>query len=151
MKKVIFAALTALWTGGIAVADVWTGTGSLYDGNRNLIGSYDLTVNIETAADGSRTSDIKVSLPDGTEKLIHCQSQGPENKWSKTCDDGMAGGGYYFEKGLISEYVENTAGKAQATTIIFDSETSMRLLRTELIGNDATRFYVESLTKVSSK
>ena len=45
MKKVIFAALTALWTGGIAVADVWTGTGSLYDGNRNLIGRASSVLN----------------------------------------------------------------------------------------------------------
>jgi hypothetical protein len=83
MKKVIIAALTTLWTGGIALADVWTGSGSLYDGSRNLIGTYDLTVNMETAADGTRTTAVKVTLPDGTEKYINCQSSGSENKWSK--------------------------------------------------------------------
>jgi hypothetical protein len=151
MKKVIIAAFTTLWTGGIALADVWTGSGSLYDSNRNLIGTYDLTVNMETTADGSRTTAVKVTLPDGTEKHINCQSSGSENKWSKTCDDGMAGGGYYFDRGLISEYVENADGLGQATTIILDSENEMRLLRTELRDNDASRFFVESLTKVSSK
>ena len=148
MKRVIIATLATLWTGGIALADVWTGSGSLFDGNRNLIGTYDLTVNMETAADGSRSTAVTVKLTDGTEKHINCQSNGTENKWSKTCDDGMAGGGYYFENGLISEYVENAEGLAHATTIIFDSDNDMRLLRTELRGNDATRFFVESLTKV---
>jgi hypothetical protein len=151
MKRIIFAALSTMWTGSVAIADVWTGTGSLFDGNRNLIATYDLTVNTETGSDGSRNTAIKVSLPNGSEKLINCQSSGSENKWSKVCDDGMAGGGYYFEKGLISEYVENAGGTAHATTVIFDSDDSMRLLRTELSNGDATRFFVESLTKVRSK
>jgi len=149
MKKVIIAALATLWTGSVALADIWIGNGSLYDGNRNLISTYELTVNTETRADGSRSTVVRVSLPDGTEKLINCQSSGSENKWSKICDDGMAGGGYYFEKGLISEFVEKD-DVAHATTVIFDSEDSMRILRTELSGNEATRFFVESLTKVRS-
>lgn len=151
MKKIIIAALTTVWTGGIALGDVWTGSGSLYDGNRNLIGTYELTLSMEIAANGSRTTAVKVTQPDGTEKLINCQSKGSENKWSKTCDNGTAGGGYYFQDGLISEYVENAEGLGYAITIIYDSENEMRLLRTELRDNEASRFFVESLTKVSSK
>jgi two-component system LytT family response regulator len=44
MKRIIFAALSTMWTGSVAIADVWTGTGSLFDGNRNLIATYKQTM-----------------------------------------------------------------------------------------------------------
>jgi hypothetical protein len=151
MKAFILAAATVLFSSTVAVAgspvtETWTGTGSLYDAHRNLISRYQLEVNHSTA---DRSTAVRVTLADGSVREINCVSNGDELKWAKTCDNGMSGGGYYFERGIISDYVEDGAGTAQATTMIFDSDDSMRILRTQLVNGDANLFFVESLSRTS--
>lgn len=151
MKAFILAAASVIFSSTIAIAgspdtETWTGTGSLYDAQRNLISQYQLEVTQSTA---DRSTAVRVTLADGGVREINCVSTGDDHKWAKTCDNGMSGGGYYFEKGIISDYVEDGAGTAQATTMIFDSDDSMRILRTQLVHGDASLFFVESLTRIS--
>ena len=148
--KVLLAAALGLNGVGMAAPSVehWSGHGRLYDQDRTEISRYDLDVYVEDVAPGLQAVSVRVTV-DG--RVVHenqCQLRLGDERWRKTCDDGE-GGGYWFAFGLGSEYYETRDGKAYATQIIRDGDRRMRLVRTELQGIEATKFFAEELTKVN--
>lgn len=137
-------------TSSLALAgETWTGTGEMYDAQRHLVSTY--TLQVDKEATGERTERITIEVKaDG--RVVYqdvCDVQKGENRWTKTCRDGKAGG-YVFANGLMQEYTDLGNGHAYATTMIDDSSVKKRILRTELQGMEAVRFYSEVLEKTGN-
>lgn len=128
-------------------AEIWTGKGNLYGADQSDQGEYDLRVEIGPETDGG--TPVKVTVTAGGQ-IVHtsdCVRQGDGTKWTETCADGSQGGGYLFARGLGQAYTRSPDGKAYATSIVLDDANKMRLVRTELVNGEATRFFSEDLTK----
>lgn len=147
MKKLIFAiALIATQQIFAAEIEIWEGPGSLFDLQGNPSGVYNLVVE-NTKRDQQIQSHVTVTLSDGTVFKQQClMTETTEGRWKSECDNGK-GGGQCFGEGLCISYVEDSTGKAYATTIAMDGPSDMRLLRTELQKGKAVRFFREKLHK----
>jgi hypothetical protein len=154
MKNVIVTAALALSsTIGMAAVSTsqWNGTGTLYDHDRNVVGTYSVQVDVQPGSDADTAHTVvKVTEQDGTIFNQICDQKEGDNRWTKTCDDGGSGGGYLFDNGLGADYYRAADGKAYATTIVFDGANKMRMERTELDANgQALHFYSETYTKAA--
>jgi hypothetical protein len=135
----------AQWSMAASV-DVWEGPGAQFDVSGNATSTYDLVVENERIGDQIQ-SHVTIALPGGTTLKQQClMTKTSADAWSSTCDHGV-GGGRCFGEGLCISYESAPAGKAFATTIVFDGASEMCLLRTELQNGQAVRFYREKLHK----
>lgn len=150
MKTILLGTALFVSSSSLALAgETWTGTGELYDAQRQLISPYTITVQTEDVSDSLERVTVEVKAHGEVVHSDVCEIRKAENRWGKTCKDGE-GGGYRFANGLGQEYVELKNGHAYATSIIHDSPTRMRLLRTELDGQEAVRFFSEVLEKTAN-
>ena len=127
-------------------ADVWSGTGKQYDNHAQLKGEYDLVVTVDETGENLKAIEVRVTA---NGQIVHeetCAMETDGDAWIKTCPNGE-GGGTYFDFGLASEYFQAKSGNSFATQIILDSDSEMRLMRTELKDGAPVHFYVESLKK----
>lgn len=150
MKHLLLGTALLLSSSSIALAnEVWTGTGELYDAQRRLESTY--TIKVESEATSDTTERLTIEVEAGGEVVYSdvCELSKAENMWQKKCRDSE-GGGYLFAYGLSQEYVALKSGGAHVTTMIKDSDTKIRILRTELdAASRATRFFSETLEKAA--
>jgi hypothetical protein len=148
MKKVILASVIAL-TSTIATAEVWSGTGKSYGINFDELSEYQVEVNVEAVS--ATQQDIDIKITDTAGEIIstdRCTSVANEDgSWTKQCLNGSSVGSM-LDYNLGMDYYTAKDGKAYATNIVIDSDSQMRLFRTELASSGlATRFFVETLNK----
>lgn len=149
MKKTIIATAVALVANIASAAEVWEGPGKLYNLNRELLAEYTVNVQIEKVSTSEKKVDVTVRDQGGA--VIHsdaCTMRNSGQSWTKDCDGGSSRG-FMLDYGLGIDYYEANDGKAYATDIVIDSNTQMRLLRTELENGQAQKFFAEILTKRS--
>lgn len=128
-------------------SQVWQGTGQLFSAEGKAAGAYRLELVRKRAEDGLLQT-VRVFLPDGQIQTLQCEITEEGEAWSSVCGHGR-GGGRCFGDGLCLDYLTDDKGRAFATTIVFDDDDSMRLLRTELLRGEAIRFYREKLERVA--
>ncbi len=150
MKKLFLTIATlttqATFAATVATTDIWEGSGALFDLNGKANGTYVLVVE-NAKNDDKIQSNVTVTLPDVSVRKEQCLMTKTNNEnWKFECNNGK-GGGHCFGEGLCISYIETTEGKAYATTIVMDSSSEMRLLRTELKDGKAVRFFREKLHK----
>jgi len=143
MKKIIL--VITMLASQCSLAEVWEGSGALFNLQGKLESTYELTVENTKNEEGVH-SKVTITLPDGTVKTNQCLNTHEEEGWKSTCEQGT-GGGLCFGEGLCISYLEDVAGNAYSTSIIFDGESDMRLLRTGLKDGKAVNFYREKLHK----
>lgn len=147
MKTLFIAlALTLSAPAFAATTEIWEGSGTHFNIDGNPEGTYGLKV--ENTSNGKATqSHVTVTLPDGSIRKHQCSmTYSSDSRWKSECDNGF-GGGQCLGDGLCASYIEDSNGKAYAMTIVMDSPTAMRLLRTELKNGHAVRFFREKLQK----
>lgn len=149
MKQFLFGAVLFVSSSSLALAgETWTGTGELYDAQRQLISPYTIELQMEEIADSLERVTVEVKAHGEVVHSDVCEIRKAGDRWGKTCKESE-GGGYRFANGLAQEYVELKNGHAYATTMIQDSPTRIRILRTELDGREAVRFFSEVLEKTA--
>lgn len=138
-----------------AEVKVWEGPGRLYNEHAVQVSTYRLKVEVETLADGTKTQNVNVYLPDGKTYAEKCtitpDKQG--KSWEKSCENGSKGSGTCLSFGLCTDYSVKPDGTAYSTQIIIDrdgdnEDGSMRLLRYELVDGKPVHFFAESLHRV---
>lgn len=149
MKTILLGTALLLSTSSIALAnESWRGTGEMYNSQRQLESTYDISVETVDTSETTESVTVEVKVGDQVVYADVCELTKAQNKWRKDCKESH-GGGYKFANGLSQEYVELKNGHAYATTMVKDSETKLRILRTELDGNNAVRFFSETLENVA--
>src|SRR5688500_15604214 len=70
----------------------WVGTGELFDAHGVKTADYTLDVVITELGSGKSESVVKVTLPDGTQRIYRSESTHSSAGWSTTGDHGNGGG-----------------------------------------------------------
>ncbi len=119
--------------------ETWDGHGAVFDGEGALQGEYDVTLQ-KRRREGGLDMTVDVALPDGRTMHFTQAVNGAGERFEIVSEAGN-GGGYSLGEGMLVTYVgEANNGKAQT---IFEDGDEMRIVRTELEGGEAVRFYRE--------
>ena len=146
MKKLALLLTLVIAQQAAATTTIWKGEGALFNINGKSEGQYELTVTNNKTGDVTE-SNIQIKTANGSVIDLQCtNTAGKDESWSSQCGHGK-GGGRCLGEGLCISYLEESSGKAFATTIAMDGPTDMRLLRTELQNGKAVRFFREKLHK----
>ncbi|MEQ1878703.1 MAG: hypothetical protein ABL958_18820 [Bdellovibrionia bacterium] len=151
LKVKLLIALSGLVVFGLTRAlagetsSVWTGAGKVYDAKLNPLGAYKLKVESAKTAATERKTKVTVTLESGGAQVYNCTHTDGAKGWKSVCDNGN-GGGFCLDD-LCQTYTEDENGRAFATTLIFDSEDEMRLMRTELQNGKPVRFFKEKISR----
>lgn len=155
MKKVLLSLAVTLLAGqGLASSSqvkfpdtqVWKGSGTRYDISKMVQDTYELTVEVQKLSGQEQKSVASVVLSTGEVVVITCNQVNANQGWSLDCSNGK-GGGYCFDQGMCQNYVADASGRAYATTLSFDGQDFMRLLRTEMLNGKAVGFFAETLKR----
>ncbi len=144
----MLVALASVGTTADAQAQVWKGTGLMYDADGQVMSSYSVTLTRMPAGERKMRHTIEVVSDDGewsktfNEELTHVGKR----RMRIQTEDG-AGGALLLGDGFMSVY--RTAGdRAYASTILFTGEGEMSILRHELYENRPVHYFTETLRVV---
>lgn len=128
--------------GSASGVEHWVGSGVMFHPAAGPVGEYDVEMWRKPVGENAVEVDVKVTLPDG--QIMEMEQTVEENgdSFTITSEEGN-GGGYDFGEGLLSTYTEGADGSGYAQTIVMDGADQMRILRTELDGGEAQRFFRE--------
>ena len=150
MKKLLFGLGLAMFSQVLfANGEVWKGSGTVYNQNGLELGNYLVAVENETINENTRESQIKVTLEDGRVIEDHCVHTYLGVSWKSECESSF-GGGVCLGDGICQMFLGEDGLNGFASTIIFDSDSQFRQVRTELVNGVAIRFYKEKLFKLSN-
>lgn len=124
----------------VPLLETWQGRGAVFDAEGHALGNYDVRME-KRRREGGLDIHVVVSLPDGREMTFDQSVEGPRERFAIHGTSGE-GGGFDLGEGVMMTYVEG-GGKSFAQTIIRDSDTRQRMVRTELENGEAVRFYRE--------
>lgn len=148
MRTLLLLALIVLPAAAVA-DETWSGEGTLFDRAGKPLGRYGLTLVRTPVKAGVVRHTVTVELPAGKIREMRCTLTLDGESWTSSCADGRQGGGRCFGDGMCLDYLSGPGGQAFATTIAFDGDDRMRMLRTELVEGEAVRFFRETLRRVS--
>jgi len=141
--------MTSAFAGVANDVGTWQGNGAVFSVEGKQLSTYTVEM-INTAVNEHEvSSQIIVNLPDGTQKIFSQIMQDTSKGFSLVSDFGK-GGGYCLGEGLCLAYVGAGDGKNDsAMTIVIDSPTVERIVRTELKDGNAIQIFREKYLKTN--
>ena len=146
MKKLILLALALpalAFASPSAAAGHWTGGGATYDAAGHEIDQFVISLVNTNPDPGTVESNAVITLAGGKTENYWQKITMRETGFTIETADGK-GGGYCFGEGVCQSYVGD-ARHGVATTIIYDSQSAMRLLSTELDNGRPVHFIRQRL------
>ncbi len=126
---------------------LWLGRGVMFTPGGELASEYE--VRMTRDREGEReTQHIEVLLPDGDSLQIE-QTLAMEGDRFLVEGSSGEGGGYNLGDGMVLAHSRLADGKEQVQVIAMDGDEEMRIVRIELQGGEATRFFRESYRRPS--
>jgi hypothetical protein len=145
----LLAVTPSTWAAAGNATESWVGRGKVYDRQRQTVEDYTLEVDVEAAAPAGAARSFSVTVRNLNGDVTfsdRCVESDAGDAWTRQCTGGSSEG-RTFDFGLGVDYYVAKDGTAFATDVFHVDATHMRLLRTQLEQGEATKFYVEALTK----
>lgn len=124
---------------------VWKGDGSAFNLSGKKVGSFGLQVTTTSVSEKEVSTEIAVTLPDGSVEKHHQQMVDSKEGFSIKSDQGD-GGGYCLTKGLCQAYIQS-GKRAYSIVIVMDGADARRMLVTTLEDGKATGQISERLVR----
>ncbi|NRA65439.1 MAG: hypothetical protein HRU19_13210 [Pseudobacteriovorax sp.] len=142
MKKSTTLIMASLMVSTLGMGKTWQGDGVRYGPDGKKQSQYKLLVDVQEDSHQNMKTNVRVITESDTLEYT-CERQKKDHAWTTSCKNSK-GGMYCFANNICQEYTV-TGETSYATTIIFDSSSSMRLSRTEMKHGIATSFFSEKL------